>query len=284
VAGEKAAERSLGSLLAENLVVRVAEMPAGEDPDSMIRGKGAGAFTAQITGAKDFFDFQIDRLGSRPDFTTPRGKMQAARKMAGSISLIKDAVLRETVMHKVTQRLEISAQEFVKMLRAPSVNRDEEESPTPSSGAEPLNLDPTLRLLTLLALRDAPVREWLLAEPWDTTLRDVPDAELLMKVLGADLNPEDAGSVQVFLSTLNAAEEAAASGLLADGMPVRPMHIAHDCWYELERRRIRRRIEALKARIFTPNLPLDDLSKMQKEILDLQKRLSDIPPPLSPSL
>src|SRR5438477_7127157 len=57
-AGQKAAERSLASLLAENLLVRVAEMPPGEDPDSMIRGNGAEAFRERITAAKDFFDFQ----------------------------------------------------------------------------------------------------------------------------------------------------------------------------------------------------------------------------------
>src|SRR5260221_2442664 len=59
VAGEKAAERSLASLLAENLLVRVAEMPPGEDPDSMIRGKGAEAFRERITAAEGFFDFSI---------------------------------------------------------------------------------------------------------------------------------------------------------------------------------------------------------------------------------
>ena len=82
-AGEKAAERSLPHLLGENLLVRVATMPPGEDPDSLIRGKGAAAFSERIAAAKDFFEFQIERLAARPDFATPRGKMQAARKMAG---------------------------------------------------------------------------------------------------------------------------------------------------------------------------------------------------------
>jgi DNA primase len=69
-AGQKAAERSLGPLLFENLAVRIAEMPAGEDPDSLIRTRGAEAFAERITGARDFFDFQIDRL--RPSQISPR--------------------------------------------------------------------------------------------------------------------------------------------------------------------------------------------------------------------
>src|SRR5438552_1931068 len=37
VAGKRAAERSLDALLQNDLIVRVAEMPAGEDPDSLVR-------------------------------------------------------------------------------------------------------------------------------------------------------------------------------------------------------------------------------------------------------
>src|SRR3954470_7335679 len=56
-AGQKAAERSLESLLANDLVVRIAEMPAGEDPDSIVRQKGKTEFNARITDAREFFDY-----------------------------------------------------------------------------------------------------------------------------------------------------------------------------------------------------------------------------------
>ncbi|MEP6671866.1 MAG: DNA primase [Chthoniobacter sp.] len=283
IAGEKAAERSLASLLAENLMVRVAEMPQGEDPDSMIRGKGAEAFRERITAAKDFFDFQIDRLASKPEFATPRGKMQAARKTAESISLIRDAVLRETVMHRVTQRLEVSAQEFVKLLKAPTT-KALEETASSETGPEPIVLDERLRLLTLLALKDAGAREWLLAEAWDTMLQDQPDAELLVKILGSDIRPDDDTSIHVFLSTLNAAEESVISGVLGEPLPPQPMLTVHDCWRDLECRRVRRRMETIQARVRTPDLALEEVAKMQKEIIDLQKRLSDISRPLSPPL
>ena len=283
VAGNKAAERSLALLLAESLIVRVAEMPPGEDPDSLIRGKGADAFRERITAAKDFFDYQLDQLAAQPEFATPRGKMQAARKMAEFISLIRDPMLREAVMNKVIQRLEVSAQEFVKLLKAPSQKKDDELTPT-EGRVEPIVLDPTIRLLAIVALRDAAAREWLLAEPWDTMLGDQPEAELLSKILAADLNPEALESLHVFLTTLSTEEESVVSGLLGDKAPAHAMAIAHDCWRELERRKIRLRTEAIQARLRTPNLPEEEVAKMQKEILDLQKRLSDISRPLSPPL
>jgi DNA primase len=209
--------------------------------------------------------------------------MQAARKMAESISLIRDAVLRETVLHKVTQRLEVSAQEFVKLLKAPSAKRADEPEPNEAAG-EPITLDPTIRLLALVALRDAAAREWLLDEPWDRMLGDDPEAVLLVKILQADFNPADQSAIHIFLTTLDAAEEAAVSGLLDDKAPAHPLAIAHDCWRELERREIRRRMETLKARQRVPNLPFEEAAKLHEEILDLQKRLSDIARPLSPPL
>ena len=51
-AGQKAAERSLDALLQNNLVVRVAEMPAGEDPDTMIRHRGKEEFEKRVAEAR----------------------------------------------------------------------------------------------------------------------------------------------------------------------------------------------------------------------------------------
>jgi DNA primase len=207
--------------------------------------------------------------------------MQAARKMAEFISLIRDAVLRETVMHRVTQRLEISVQEFVKLLKAPT-NKPLEDTPQSEPTAGPIVLDPTIRLLALVALRDGAAREWLLAEPWDTMLQDQPEAELLVKILEADLHPEAIESLHVFLTSLAASEESVVTGLLGEKLPAHALHIAHDCWRELERRRVRQRMDAIQARLRTPDLPFEDVAKMQNEILDLQKRLADLSRPLPP--
>ena len=283
-AGEKAAERSLAALLFANVAVRVVEMPPGEDPDSMIRGKGAAAFTERIAAAKDFFDFQLDRLARREDFATPRGKMQAARKMAESISLISDAVLRETVMNRVCLRLEISLGEFARLLKLRTAKPADESESAEITDEPAVALEPTARLLALAALHDAAARAWILAEPWQRVFADDPEAALLVKILSADLHPGSPASIHAFLTTLTAAEESAVSGLLEAPPPAHPVAVANDCWRELERRQIRRRSEAVQARLRTPNLELSEVSKLQKEVLDLQKRLNDVARPLSPPL
>ncbi|HEX8297016.1 MAG TPA: DNA primase [Chthoniobacteraceae bacterium] len=282
-AGEKAADKSLPLLLWENLTVRVVEMPAGEDPDSIIRGKGAGTFLQLVAEARDFFDYQIDRLARRPDFSTIQGKMAAARRMAGFISHLTDPILREAVMNKVTLRLELSTQEFARMLKAPSKSPTEDPRQNlPEEETAPL--DTTIRLLALIALHDAPARAWLLAEPWQRVVGNDPNAGLLVKLLAARFVPGEVGSIHAFLATLDATEEALVSGLLEEKAPENAMTIAHDCWRELERRQLRRRMNAIEARLRTPDLRDDEVFNLQKEILDLTLHLSDIARPLSPPL
>lgn len=280
-AGEKAMERSLVSLLAENLLVRVVEMPPGEDPDSLIRSRGAAVFVERVATAKDFFDFQIEKRSAAPDFDTPRGRMHAARKMAAFVSLISDAVLRETVVNKLTVRLEVSPREFTRMLTAPK-KVEADDSGAATRPAVPV--DPTLHLLTLLTLRDAGARCWVLAESWRKALAAEPDASLLGKILESGVDVEEPRSLAAFLVSLDASEEAIVAGLLEEKLPGNAMTIAHDCWRELERRQIRRKMDAIQARLRAPNAAAEEILKWQKEILDLQKRVSDITRPFSPPL
>ena len=59
-AGQRAAERALEVLFDAGLQVKIGEMPAGEDPDSLIRKSGSDSFRARVESAEDFFDFQIN--------------------------------------------------------------------------------------------------------------------------------------------------------------------------------------------------------------------------------
>ena len=156
--------------------------------------------------------------------------------------------------------------------------------PAEPDEAGPATLDPTSRLLALVALHDEAARAWILAEPWPRIFGEDPDAALLVKILAADLHPGQPASIHAFLTTLTAAEEAAVSGLLEVPAPVHPVTVAHDCWRDLERRQIRRRMEAIQAKLRVPDTTLPVMARLQKEVLDLQKRLLDITRPLSPPL
>ena len=270
-AGEKAAERSLGALLASSLAIRVATMPQGEDPDSLIRGRGPDAFRERITAAKDYFDFVLDREAARPEFASPRGRVAAARKLAGGISLVSDPVLRATITNKAAMRLELAPEEFNRMLTAP---KPEKVPDIPAETAfRPIELEPTIQLLCTVALRDEAARAWLLEEQWPEILEQEPNADLLVKILSATIDTENPVSVNGFLTTLTAAEEATVVGILQEKAPTNPLAIANDSWRELDRRRVKRRLDSCKAHLRRPGVDAEEQAGILKEIETLNRHL-----------
>lgn len=290
-AGQQAAERSLAILLEANFSVRVATMPPGEDPDSLIRSQGAEAFTARIAAAQDFFDFQIERLRAVFDLNTPRGKTQFSRRMAESVALITDNVLREAVVGKVSARLGMAAGEFRALLkkrpgadaRRPEVDLlasgagEDGEADDPAAGFEKPPVGVTF--LLKLALEHDEARKWLHAQAWEELLPRVAGGALLARVLAAELHVADPASTGAFLATLPPAEEAFLTGLLMGKPFPQPMVVARDSWRGLERTLLGERLATLESHLRLPGLSTEEITRLQKEILDLQLRLKDIARP-----
>src|SRR5690606_31400186 len=74
-AGQNAAIRSLDSLLASGLAVRVAVIPAPHDPDSYIKAFGGEAFKELIARADGFFDYYLNRLCQTNDIASDKGRL-----------------------------------------------------------------------------------------------------------------------------------------------------------------------------------------------------------------
>ncbi len=64
-AGQKAAERAVGLLRAEGVRVRVALMPQGEDPDTLLRKAGAAAVRRAVEGGLSPLDFAVGQLEAK---------------------------------------------------------------------------------------------------------------------------------------------------------------------------------------------------------------------------
>ena len=287
-AGQKATERTLAALLESNLSVRVATMPPGEDPDSLIRGQGVMAFAERIAAAQDFFDFQIERLGTMFDLKTPRGKAGFSQRMAESVSLITEPVLREGVVNKVSARLGISAQDFRTLLKKrPSGGHKRgaadfraglapEEGPAQDQAATFEKPPNSVVFLLRLALENEEARAWLLAQPWRELLPQVAGTELLVKALEAPLDVRDLAETSAFLATLPAAEESFLTGQLMERPFPQAMTVARDSWHDLARTQLKGQITALESRMRLPDISAEETTRLLKEILDLQLRLKDI--------
>jgi DNA primase len=282
-AGRKAAERSLPVLLGLDLGIRVIELPPGEDPDSLIRGQGAEAFISRVKAARDFFDFQIDAIAATEEFATPRGKVKFARAMAETILLINDKLLREAVAGKVATRLGIPLSDFwVHVSRSAKSAKSAAPDQKSAAAVQTIAATQPIGALTLLALGDLDIRRWITAQPWSAGLFEMEGAELLVRILDSIVSLDEPGSVAAFATTLQPPEQTLLNALLRERLPEDRLAAAIDCWRAIEKRELLHRREVLLARMRDPNLSHGEITEIQKQILDLQKLITDISRPLSP--
>ena len=89
-------------------------------------------------------------------------------------------------------------------------------------------------------------------------------------------------TVAAFAAGLDGPAHALLDALLRERLPVDRLAAAQDCWHAIEKRELLRRRELLKARMRAPNIPAGEVTEIQKQILDLQKLITDISRPLSP--
>ncbi|HWY41065.1 MAG TPA: DNA primase [Chthoniobacterales bacterium] len=273
-AGQKAAQHSLDSLLQHDLVVRIVDMPAGEDPDSLIRRKGKEEFEKRVTVARDFFDYWIEREVSMVDLSSMGAKMQLARKLAEIAGQVRDPLMRGQVLNKMSARLGVPASEFEKLVPQPRRDRG------PDRGGAPLEVRVMPRhdvaMLCLLALRDETARNFLLQQNWRELLQQIAGTELLTKILESDLRPDDAASLNSFMSKLSAEEEGLVSAWLMQKVPANAMEVIEGWWKGLMQGALRRQLEIAETRIRLPQLSTGEVVNLQKEIVDLREQLQQI--------
>ena len=111
---------------------------------------------------------------------------------------------------------------------------------------------------------------------------EMEGAELLVKILDSDVSLDEPGSVAAFAARLDAPEQALLNALLRERLPEDRAAAAVDCWRAIQKRELLHRREVLLAKMRDPNLSQGEVTEIQKQILDLQKLITDISRPLSP--
>src|SRR6266480_1283152 len=286
-AGQKAAERSLDALLQNDLIVRVAEIPAGEDPDSLVRREGKEAFESRVARARDFFDYWIEREAAGVDLGSLGAKMQLARSLAGTVSRVRDPLMRGEVASKVSARLGVTTQDFESLVakqRAESVrwgDQSEADGPPKANETAPVPRH-DIAMLCLLALRDEKAREFLREQNWREILGQIPDGEMLGLILKSDLNPVDAASLNAFMVTLSPPEERLVSWWLLQKAPPNAGAMVEKWWLGIRQAVLRRQLDVATNRIKLPNLSTGETVNLQKQILDLRGQLHELSQPAGP--
>ena len=244
-------------------------MPVGEDPDSLVRREGKEALEKRIAGARDFFDYLIERETANVDLNSLAAKMQVARTLADTVSHVHNPMMRGEIISKMSARLAVSVSEFAALVpkqirKAPSgVTTERLERVVPPND---------IALLCILALRSEEAHQFLRSQKWREVLSQLPSTYFLQRILESDVRPNDAGSLSAFLSSLEPEEEDIISGWLHLKTPPDSVAIP---WLRLQQAAVRRQLEVAKDRIKLPQLTIGEVTNLQKQILDLQEQLHE---------
>jgi DNA primase len=115
-AGQRAAERALPVLLSEGLRVRAAFLPAGADPDDLVRKEGPGALRAVVDAAVPLLDELIDRklAFARGDAWNASDRMQQILPL---LQALPDPIERARWIRDLGSRLEVGPEAVQEALR-----------------------------------------------------------------------------------------------------------------------------------------------------------------------
>jgi DNA primase len=277
-AGYKAAERAFQALAPYGLIVKVATLPKGEDPDSYIRKNGVVAFGDLVKSAKDFVDYQLASVGSRRDLTEMRERIKFAEEMAENVKLFDTPMAKETTIQRVARSLGISEEIMRKVVTKAEKNtgRTRKEMPNERPGEKLLAAqDPTALLLCRLAIAEAEVLLWLRENGDQNILHDLSGTDLLARIWLDDYDPAVPDAFNSFLITLDRDEEAAFNQVLHMPPPPGNLADAQHALQILSITRLQQQKQRLQTQLKQPNLDPQEASDLQREIMDLHKELME---------
>lgn len=108
-AGLQAALRGVEILEQAGLDVRVAVLPAGEDPDDCLRQRGRGFFQKDVLDqARSALDFRLDMLRRQFNLQEVAGKAQFVVAATGVLAKLDNEVLRISYAERLAHELQVS--------------------------------------------------------------------------------------------------------------------------------------------------------------------------------
>ncbi len=285
-AGQNAVEKSLPALLNAGLAALVAKLPPGEDPDSLIRGKGVEIFTEKISGAKDFFDHTIDRAEeSAGGSLGPREKAMVAQRLGGFLALLTDTALRETTTTHVAVRLGISESALREAALRNAISLPEHEASGVTAisqrGYSPVSA--STELICGLALLSKEAREWISSESSFRVEELDPELALLHELLPPLQGVENL-SPSIVLALIPTSLQPLVSGWELEKLPSSPLLAIQDAIRNLRMIDLKKKQQTATLLLRKPSLETAQMISVQKEILDLQLKINDLSAPRATSV
>ncbi|SDU08760.1 DNA primase [Verrucomicrobium sp. GAS474] len=305
-AGQKAAFGSAEILLETGIDVRIATMPAGDDPDSLLRRGGAAALRPILDSAPDYVHHTLTVACREQDVSTARGRGLVAERMAAVVAKIPSIIARERTALEVATRLGVTLaafqQEIARAERAvknaprqppslldgpqpiggaPHHPEDEErdynvdaDHAAPEAPAPPYKGDPKVEGLLALALHHPELVPAIQRGLHPAALSFLEGGHLLqlLLILHGDGAWEDEAD---FMATLAEPERNAIARLLLEpptfDSEVTPAQLCETVLAKIAREATDRRIRELEQEIKSGILSPEELLAKSREFMELKR-------------
>jgi len=141
LAGLRATFRAGDELLRHGLRVKVATMPAGEDPDTLVRRGGAAALEPLVGDAIDLLERKVQLLEQRGWFEGVDHRRDALDRLLPTIRAAADPVTRELYLSVAAERTGVSKEVLEREARSgsPAARAEGERARTPARAASGVN-------------------------------------------------------------------------------------------------------------------------------------------------
>jgi len=277
-AGQNAIVRSAEPLWEAGMALRVAVIPAGHDPDSLIKAEGGAKLRELIDGGESFFAYLLQRLSHQHDPKTERGKLQIVRQMAEWLARIPSPVLLATYSQQTAQRLDVPENAIRQELQKLQRNRlGPAASAPPPEAEETIATAPNLTeetLLLQLMLADMRLVDLALERLDPTWLSTSVAGAVIGRILKLHAAGKWDGPHTLMNALADAEEDRLVSELAVTPMPGTALEaMAGDCLATLERACAKRQSHRIRRQLGQPNLPANERTELQRELLDLELKL-----------
>lgn len=310
-AGYKAAKRGFQLLAPEGMFIRVAKLPPGEDPDSMIRQKGPDAFRESLDQATDFFEFQIEQQSAALLPGKDLEKSKLAGELAENLVLLSDKIAQDTAINRCSTRLNVPSGDIrllvsreQKKLKREADNKKEAEKrfgsrpdrpaatvgkvtpetfPAGSAEADGLAVAKidnwALRHLVRLALTDEETLNFLHEQassgehPW----RGYSGGDVLDRILGTEFIASDPASLNSLLATLPPSHASIVTGLLHERSPKKDDFLAaQGSFYRLQYDNNRRQQQLITQKLRAVGNDMAAMTSALQELTRLKREQVDL--------
>jgi DNA primase len=136
-AGAKAAERSIGMLLEEDMKVRIMELDGGLDPDEYCKQRGADAYREKLDQAKGYFYWLADGARKKYDVHTSEGVVSVLQFLLPAVQRISDRLERSAIANDVASYIGVPPSMVLDSFRRSAADRQEKVIELPRTTVRP---------------------------------------------------------------------------------------------------------------------------------------------------